>query len=160
MTVLPYNRAACVQYARRWALSRNSAYYDFEHIGGDCTNFASQCILAGAGIMNYLPVYGWYYASLQDRAPAWTDVDYLYRFLTTNRGPGPFGHPVHITQALPGDLVQFGRANGDFYHCPVITSVVPQILVCAHSRDRLDVPLSSYLYERIRIIHIDGVREG
>ena len=46
----PYDRDAAVAYARRWALSRNPLYYDFEDIGGDCTNFASQYIFAG-GIM-------------------------------------------------------------------------------------------------------------
>ena len=57
----PYDRDAAVAYARRWALSRNPLYYDFEDIGGDCTNFASQCLFAGAGVMNFTPVTGWYY---------------------------------------------------------------------------------------------------
>ena len=37
-----------VNYARKWAFSRNPAYYDFENIGGDCTNFVSQCLYADA----------------------------------------------------------------------------------------------------------------
>ena len=41
MREIPYNRTAAVNYARKWALGRNPAYYDFEEIGGDCTNFAS-----------------------------------------------------------------------------------------------------------------------
>ena len=48
-----YDRNNAVEYAKRWALSRNPRYYDFHGIGGDCTNFASQCIYAGAGVMNY-----------------------------------------------------------------------------------------------------------
>ncbi len=44
MTVIPYNREAAVAYAKRWEMSRNTKYYDFNNIGGDCTNFASQCI--------------------------------------------------------------------------------------------------------------------
>lgn len=158
MTLFPYDRQEAVRYARRWALARNPVYYDFEHIGGDCTNFASQCIYAGSRTMNFLPVYGWYYTSLHDRAPAWTDVDYLYRFLSGNKGAGPFGRQTDASHVLPGDLVQLGKNNGDFYHCPVITEVSPRILVCAHSRDRKDVPLASYLYEQIRFVHIDGVR--
>ena len=47
-----YNREAAVDYARRWAMGRNPAYFDFEEIGGDCTNFASQCLFAGAKVMN------------------------------------------------------------------------------------------------------------
>ena len=43
-----YDRRAAVLYAHRWAYGRNPAFYDYEHLGGDCTNFASQCIYAGA----------------------------------------------------------------------------------------------------------------
>ncbi|HOA54831.1 MAG TPA: amidase domain-containing protein, partial [Clostridiales bacterium] len=60
-TIKPYDRDKAVRYAHRWAYERNPAYYDFEKLGGDCTNFASQCIYAGSGIMNHTPVYGWYY---------------------------------------------------------------------------------------------------
>ena len=55
---VPYNRAAAVAYAEKWAFSRNPEYYDFHGIGGDCTNFVSQCIYAGCGVMNYTPEYG------------------------------------------------------------------------------------------------------
>ena len=44
-----YDEAAAVAYARRWALLRNPAYLDFHGMGGDCTNFVSQCLYAGAG---------------------------------------------------------------------------------------------------------------
>ncbi len=158
MREIPYNRTAMVAYARRWALSRNSAYYDFENIGGDCTNFASQCIYAGAGVMNYTPETGWYYISVNDRAAAWTGVEYLYNFLVNNRSVGPYGHRVSQQEIMPGDIVQLGRSDGSFYHTPVILSVRPQILVAAHTYDALDRPLSSYNYDQVRFIHIDGVR--
>ncbi len=153
-----YDRIAAVAYARKWALSRNPKFYDFQNIGGDCTNFASQCIYAGAKIMNYTPVFGWYYISLSDRAPAWSGVEYLYNFLTTNASVGPYAREVSEEEAQPGDIVQLGRADGDFYHTPVITAVEPQILVCAHTYDALDRPLSTYNYYTARFLHIDGVR--
>ena len=79
--IRPYDRAAAVNYAHQWAHGRNPAYYNFDGIGGDCTSFASQCLYAGAGVMNFTPTYGWYYRSLQDRAPAWTGVDTsIFRF--------------------------------------------------------------------------------
>ena len=53
-----YNRNNTVEYAKRWALSRNPKYLDFHEIGGDCTNFASQCIYAGAELMNYRNDFG------------------------------------------------------------------------------------------------------
>ena len=58
MREIPYDRNAAVAYARKWAMDRNPAYYNFDGIGGDCTNFASQSIYAGSKIMNYTPVMG------------------------------------------------------------------------------------------------------
>ena len=158
MQTIPYDSTSAVLYARKWAMSRNPAYYDFEKIGGDCTNFASQCIFAGARIMNYTPVAGWYYRSSSDRSAAWTGVEYLYNFLINNKSVGPFGHLVTANEAKPGDIVQLGTQDGHFYHSPVITAVSPNILVAAHTFDALDRPLSSYLYAVARFIHIDAVR--
>ena len=56
-----YNRYAAKEYAKKWAFSRNPKYYNFDPIGGDCTNFISQCILAGSNTMNYTKNTGWYY---------------------------------------------------------------------------------------------------
>ena len=69
-----YDRRAAVLYAHRWAYGRNPAFYDYEHLGGDCTNFASQCIYAGSGVMNFTPTFGWYYNDPDQKAPAWTGV--------------------------------------------------------------------------------------
>ena len=32
---IPYNRAAAVEYANRWAYFRNPEFYDFSAIGGE-----------------------------------------------------------------------------------------------------------------------------
>jgi len=157
MREIAYNRDAAVSYARKWALDRNPAYYNFEEIGGDCTNFASQSIYAGAGVMNYTPTYGWYYRSANDRSPSWTGVEYLYDFLVSNEGVGPYAREVSRSEAQPGDIVQLGR-NGDWYHTLVIVATSPTILVCAHTYDALDRPLYTYNYETARFVHIEGVR--
>ena len=154
----PYDRDAAVAYARKWAMGRNPAYYDFERLGGDCTSFASQCIYAGAGTMNFTPVMGWYYRSSYDRTPSWSGVEYLYDFLVNNLGVGPYAQEVSRGKIRPGDIVQLGTAEGDFYHSPVITAVKPSILVAAHTFDALDRPLSSYDYATARFLHIQGVR--
>lgn len=158
MRELPYNRAAVVAYARRWAMARNPAYYDFEQIGGDCTNFASQCIYAGARVMNFTPTTGWFYRSASDRTASWTGVEYLFDFLVNNRSVGPYGHVVSQSEVMPGDIVQLGTSDGDFYHSPVILAVTPRILVAAHTFDTVDRLLTSFSYDRARFIHIDGVR--
>lgn len=158
MKVIPFDRTAAAEYARRWALGRNPEYYNFENIGGDCTNFASQCIYAGAKVMNYTPVTGWYYNSVADRTASWSGVEYLYKFLINNRSVGPFARIVNRDEAKVGDIVQLGRGDGSFYHSPVITAVTPTILVAAHTFDALNRPLDSYIYDNIRFIHIEGVR--
>ena len=158
MQEISYDRATAVAYARRWALDRNPAYYNFEKIGGDCTSFASQCIYAGSLVMNFTPIMGWYYRSSNDRTASWSGVSYLYNFLVNNRSVGPFAHVVSEEEAMPGDIVQLGTGSGDFYHSPVITAISPQILVAAHSDDALDRPLVTYRFDRARFLHIDGVR--
>ena len=72
MQLHPYDREAAVLYAHQWAYGRNPLFYDYEHLGGDCTNFASQCLYAGSGVMNFTPTYGWYYIDANRKAPAWT----------------------------------------------------------------------------------------
>ena len=157
-----YNRDAAVEYANTWAYSRNPAYYDFSQIGGNCTNFASQCIYAGSGVMNYTPIYGWYYIDVNDRAPAWTGVNELFRFLTTNRGPGPQGELVPLSRIEKGDVIQLRFNSGEkFDHTPVVTDAgdgtPDKILLAANSRDVNCRPLSTYDYMELRPIHIFNV---
>ena len=161
MDIFNYDRAAAVAYAKKWAFSRNPAYYDFSNLGGDCTNFASQCIYAGAGVMNFTPVFGWFYKSANDRTASWTGVEYLYNFLVGNAdGAGPFAEEVSLDKLEIGDIVQLGRATGDFYHSPVVVGFSRgKILVAAHSYDAFNKPLNSYVFERARGIHILGVRK-
>ena len=154
-----YDRAKAVAYAERWALKRNPAYYDFEAIGGDCTNFASQCLFAGSGVMNWTPVMGWYYQDASHRAPAWTGVEQLYRFLVTNGSAGPWAEPVDQDRILPGDILQLGTADGHFYHSPVVLGIRDkEIFVAAHTIDALWRPLSTYQWSQVRYLHIPGVR--
>ncbi|NLW65008.1 MAG: amidase domain-containing protein [Clostridiales bacterium] len=157
-----YNRTNAVAYAHKWALGRNPQYYDFDHIGGDCTNFASQVLYAGSGVMNPKPTFGWYYYNLYNRAPAWTSVEFLYRFLTNNQEIGPVAVKTDISQVSPGDIVQLSFDGESFVHSPVVVSVgktpsVSNIFVAAHTYDVDNRPLDSYPYMRKRFLHITHV---
>lgn len=165
--MIPYDRTAAVQYAHRWAYSRNPAFYNYDQIGGDCTNFASQCLYTGVGVMNFTPEFGWYYLSPDDKAPAWTGVEYFYDFLTREQeSAGPFGvevPPDRLDLLRPGDFVQLNFTGERFSHTPVIVSVgraaaLSSILVAAHSQDVDYRPLDTYSYQSIRFIHILGAR--
>lgn len=159
-----YNRVAAVNYANTWAYRRNPRYYDFSAIGGDCTNFASQCIYTGAGAMNYQGELGWYYNSVGDRAPAWTSVEYLYKFLLGNQGIGPYAREVGIEEIQPGDIIQLRLGDTGFQHSPIVVNLLGSpnpnnILVAAHTYDTNNRPLNTYLYLEYRCIHIAGVRK-
>lgn len=157
-----YDRKAAVQYAHRWAYGRNPAFYDYEHLGGDCTNFASQCIFAGSGVMNFTPTFGWYYIDANEKAPAWTGVPYLYNFLTRREfSPGPVAEDSRLEDMRPGDIVQLSFKGDAFQHCPVVVAVgstptLDNTLVAAHSYDADNRPLSTYEFRQIRFLHITG----
>lgn len=159
-----YNRAAAVAYAHRWAYGRNPAYFNFDSIGGDCTNFASQCLFAGAGIMNYTPTFGWYYINASNRTPSWTGVPYFYNFLTrTKESPGPAAIETDLDNCELGDFVQLNFSGHLFGHTPVIVAMThparwETTLIAAHTDNADYRPLSTYSnIISARFLHITGV---
>jgi hypothetical protein len=80
-------------------------------------------------------------------------------FASRNGGIGPYGIEVDSTGAIEGDVVQLADETGDFYHTLIISGFSGgETLVCAHTNDALDKPLSSYNFSSLRYIHIEGVR--
>lgn len=159
MIIKNYDRESAVQYAKIWAFNRNPKFYNFDNLGGDCTNFVSQCLLSGCKVMNYTQNFGWYYHSINDRTPSWTGVEFLYNFLTSNKSVGPFAKLVDRFSTKIGDVIELGRQNGSFYHSMIITKIQNgNIYTSSHTVDSFDRPLSSYIYDKIRFIHILGVR--
>ncbi|MBR3965635.1 MAG: amidase domain-containing protein [Clostridia bacterium] len=155
----PYDRMRAVQYAKKWALSRNPLFTDFTGQGGNCTNFVSQSVLAGSCAMNFTPTFGWYFVSSSDRSPSWTGVEFFYDFMVNNEGVGPFMREVSRPEVEIGDVIQLANNTGDFYHTLMVTGFDGnEILVSAQSDDSLDRPLSSYNYATLRFLKVLGVR--
>lgn len=165
MITYSYDREGAVSYAKKWAYDRNQKFYDFERysLGGDCTNFVSQCLLYGGCVMNYQR-YGWYYINLNNRAPAWTGVEPLHTFLTGNKGIGPFGYEIDLFESEIGDIVQFSFDGRIFSHSCIITGYsgndinTATTLLTTHSSDSYNRPFNTYPYKMFRCIHISGAR--
>jgi hypothetical protein len=157
---MEYNRDKAISYAQKWALERNPSYYNFDGIGGDCTNFVSQCLYAGCEVMNYARNIGWYYTSANNRAAAWTGVEYLHRFLTSNKNTGPYGTEMPLDCVQIGDIIQLSYDGKTYGHSVIVVEVQPEILVAQHStgENYYGRPFSTYYYQQARLIHLEGVR--
>ena len=158
----PYNRDAAVNYALKFALQKNLAFFDYTNQGGNCTNYISQCIYAGAPKMNVSPS-GWYYFSPANTSISWANVEPFFNFITTNSSEGPFGKKSTLEACEVGDLVQLKfYGKNVFSHNLIITkksgSSFNDIFICANTRDVKNVPLSFYKFEEFRVIHILGYR--
>ncbi|MBQ9531104.1 MAG: amidase domain-containing protein [Eubacterium sp.] len=156
MHFVEYNREKIVEYAKKWALRRNPEYYNFDGIGGDCTNFASQCLYAGIRVMNFTKDIGWYYISLNNRAAAWTSAEYFRKFMLSNRGEGPFAASREIHQLEIGDFINLKNST-EIYHTLVVVGFDGNMpLIAAHTTDAYMRRLDSYHYEEALGLHIIG----
>lgn len=144
-----YDRQKAVSYALTWAQNRNPKYYDFSSIGGDCTNFVSQCLFYGGYAMDYKKD-GWFYVDIDRRAPSWTGVNEFWNYATNNNSN--FGvklAPCTLQEVDVGDVIQL--FNGErFYHSLIVTSLDGGVRVSSHSADRKNVLLGSYYFVSFR----------
>lgn len=163
MKELKYNRQKAIQYAEQWALSRNPKYYNFDNVGGDCTSFVSQCIFAGTKIMNYTKTTGWYYINGNNKSASWSGVEFLYNFLVNNKSVGPYGKEVKLDEIQIGDIAQLSFSGNKFEHTLLIVgiegeNILSKVKIASHTFDSFNKAISEYIFQRIRFIHISGVR--
>lgn len=152
-----YDRFKAIEYAKLYYNKRNPLFYAFDKLGGDCTNYISQCLWASGQKMNYFPT-GWFYTNLTDRSASWTGVDEFFEFVTTNQGDGPRARVVNMSELMVGDVVQLGNDKG-YFHTLLVNRIeypttIKSIYVTAHDRDCYDRSLDSYIFKTIRFLHI------
>jgi hypothetical protein len=166
--LIPFDKAKAIEYANRWALDRNPSFLDFDELGGDCTNYISQILLAGGCKMDHTPVTGWYYSSGSEKSPSWTGVEQLYNYLVKEKEHGIIAKEISAEEAEAGDIVQLSFNGRNFQHTPFIVEVArnpgtpfhfDQIKINAHSFDSQNRALDTYQWRKIRFIRILGCLE-
>jgi len=153
---MAYNPTAALAYAHRWARARNPRYFDFDNLGGDCTNFISQCLFAGNYPMNQVPYTGWFFNNINSRSPSWSGVEQLHDFIVNNNGTGPRGYDADISQVRTGDIIQLSFNGSTFEHSLFVADPNNgNPLICCHTYDSDNRPLSSYVFLKARAIILE-----
>lgn len=133
---------------------------NFDEMGGDCTNYASQVIFSGGASMISSGEYKWYYYNYNNRSPSWTGVNELSSFLLNNKSSGAHGEiydtPFHLSI---GDIIQFDLENkGENTHTAVIYDThgyynsIPTIT--SHSLDRFNEPIFVFKFYSLVPLHL------
>ena len=111
--------------------------------------------------MNY-EKNGWYYKNANQKSPSWTGVEFLHQFLTNNKSVGPFGSMVEIDKIQIGDIIQLSFSGDIYGHSLLVVeknaNKLNEIYVATHTFDSYGKKVSNYQYNKIRMIHIEGVR--
>ncbi|MGC9400066.1 MAG: amidase domain-containing protein [Anaerolineae bacterium] len=122
-----YDRSAARTYADTWGdwqdnpyYHRNPAYQNFDGNGGDCTNYASQVIYAGAPQLDYGGSYVWCPYS-----DSWIYVNGLHDYLTNNTWTGPYGSNSNMCDMDRGDIIQLQSGTSWFHSLVVVHSYYP-----------------------------------
>ncbi|HWB01110.1 MAG TPA: amidase domain-containing protein [Pirellulales bacterium] len=147
-----YNRADAVRYAMRWALARNPSFpnYSSNHGGGgDCSNFVSQCLLAGGWAMlegTRENSTAWF-AEETYTSRTWSSAQWFYEFLNAS----PRTSRCDEDELALGDVMMLQPPDAPHPdHAMLVTHITGlstfdgeerQISLSYHSTDKLNNPL-------------------
>lgn len=176
-----------VTYAKKYAGSnRSSLFCDYTTMGGDCQNYASQCIWYGLGgvesstaVNNYnFPMVGpsssnrrWYNDRPGNHTGSWTVVGSFADYVVAGDTSfvGLYGTVTNgVANAQVGDIIQIRKiGETSFCHSYVVISVTgsagrrtaDNIWVCAHTKDVSNVILSGQVDSTYvyRTVHVGGI---
>ena len=168
----PYNREDAVNYAMQYANSRNSKYYDYSDVGGNCANYGSQTIYAGGIPMDTVGDQIWkYYGTGVDgtsnktgRSNSWTSTSYFYNYARNNTGYGMCADvDINIFYAEGGDIIQVGYSG--YTHTTVVVDKaikdgkIVDIIINSNTVGLENYPLLGYTYQNKRLIKILGYND-
>lgn len=121
-----YDRAKAREYAMEWWNSYNPKYLHFEV---DCTNYVSQCLIAGGAPMNYTGrrESGWWYSGKQGNRElwsySWAVANSLQQYLSMSK-TGLRAQIVEYPQQLTiGDVICYDwDGDGRYQHNTIVVA--------------------------------------
>lgn len=164
-----YLRNSAVNYALTYGLNPNPNYRYFKLIddnGGDCSNFISQCLLAGGATMEFNTSRPWWYRhgitiSKDTWSLCWATAHSLYYYLRVNaekNSPYTKGIEAKSAENLePGDLIFLQDEKERIFHSCIVTSLfMGEILVTQHTYDAVNIPYQRsypvFKYHYVKIV--------
>ncbi len=124
-----YNPSAAVAYSEKYVYHGaaggtnyesyyNTAYYNFNPLGGDCANYTSQSIYAGGMpqvvCANY-GVDGWFYNTSSNRSGSWTGAKELRTYMSNARGK-QINNPSNSQVWMGCPMFVDWTSNGSYDH--------------------------------------------
>ena len=159
----PYDRAAAEQYMRQFDHQRNSRWYAYDDVGGNCMNFGSQVLLAGGIPMDEEGGSKWFWRGQNDLDLSWINVGRFYSYARENRGYGLVADTeANYYTGGVGDILILGP-DGGHNHTTVISGIVRNelgetvdYLLCSNTTNYTDFPAGAYYYTSHRLVKIYG----
>ena len=170
-----YNRTAAAAYAIKYAFNYNTEWPSDKGLGGDCTNFVSQALLAGGWTMvKRGTILGsardggsWFSGKAgsnlyKDRSRTWAAAANFFQYLTW----GGRAKPCTPDDLALGDVVQLRKFN-IIHHTMIVTGLLPTsirsktiALLTYHSTDTLQKPITAIGTEYMMCWKISDRFEG
>lgn len=167
----PYNREDAVSYSYNYITKRNSEWFDYSDIGGNCQNYVSQCLYSGGipadesgSIYNQWKHHDSAINETEGvgRSYSWTTVGYFYDYIKSNVENGICALPDSNFYLIEkGDVAEVGY-DKRWGHTVLITESVKinneivDYLVNSNTVNLENYPLLAYTYPDLRFIKILG----
>lgn len=167
-----YHREKATSYAKKYAINPNSPPWgNYERLGGDCTNFVSQCLFAGEipfDTTGKSELEKWYWYSENNRVPTWTSANFFKDYLLINKKGGIRAYLSTFDKMLKGDIVQLGDEMHTRHSMIVVDDIKDaegnrvDLVIAQHSISEegrgYNIPLSTKPIDRL-YWHIEGTYE-
>lgn len=145
------NASRVANYAATFWKNYNSSYKNYNGSGGDCMNYASQCLAAGLGftsdgsaLCDNIGSYIW-----KPNSSSFISCSSFRTYLSNNTSEtGLFGTVTTTASANStykvGDIIHVDGTGGPYTHAAIVTSAGDKntALVSAHNNNRIDVTVS------------------